>query len=179
MVGEAVRTNTKAVKLAVSLQVMTFDTVRDITALDVSVDQRAYVASNAVSIAEAYFNPGAWFRSIHVDSSPVGFVMLLDPARPGAIHRGPVALDDLVLWRFMIDHRFQRLGYGRRALDLVCRHALLVGTAKRILSSYVEGPHGPERFYLDYGFQRTGQLRNKEREIEIALPLSDWLALND
>ncbi len=148
-----------------------FNTVRDVAALDVSVEQRTYVAPNALSIAEAHFNPGAWLRAIESDDELVGFVMLLDPTISGALTRGPFANDDICLWRFMIDHRYQHKGIGKRALDLVCQHVRQQGKANRILSSYVEGPHGPERFYMNFGFQRTGRMRSNGREIEISFSL--------
>ncbi len=155
----------------VSLNEITFDTVRDVAALEVAPNQRRYVASNALSIAEAHFNPGAWLRKIEADGQLAGFLMLLDPNVPGALTRSPVASDEIYLWRFMIDHRFQRLGIGKRALDLVCQHLRVTGQFRQILSSYVVGLCGPELFYMNYGFCSTGRLRNKESEIEIAYNL--------
>jgi diamine N-acetyltransferase len=155
----------------VSLQEITFDTVRSVTSLEVSPKQRTYVAPNAVSISEAHFNPGAWFRAIYADKTPVGFVMLFDPTVSGAIARGPIAKDEVGLWRFMIDHRFQRKGLGKKALDLVCEHVRRANDANRLLSSYVPGPDGPESFYLSYGFSKTAHLRGNGHEIEIALRL--------
>ena len=155
----------------VTLQEITADTVRSVISLEVSPDQSVYVAPNAVSIAEAHFNPGAWIKAICADKVPVGFVMLFDPAIPGAIARGPVARDAVGLWRLMIDHRYQRRGFGKKALDLVCGHIRRTTDATTLLSSYVPGPDGPERFYLGYGFSRTGQLRNDGHEIEIILKL--------
>ena len=73
----------------VSLREITFATVRDILSLNVDASQRAYVASNATSIAEGHFNPGAWFRGVYAAETPVGFIMLLDPEVPDAILRGP------------------------------------------------------------------------------------------
>ena len=153
------------------LREITFETVRSIVKLDVSANQRAYVASNAVSIAEAHFNPGAWFRGVFVEDAPIGFVMLFDPAIPGSVEREPIARDEVRLWRLMIDHRHQRKGYGKRVLDLVCEHVRLSGKANRLLSSYIVGPDGPENFYLGYGFQKTGGFRNNGSEIEIVFPL--------
>ena len=72
----------------------------------------------------------------------------------------------------MIDHRFQRKGYGKKALDLVCEHVRLGGKVRRLLSSYIVGPDGPEGFYLGYGFHKTGRFRNNGKEIEIALPIA-------
>lgn len=44
-----------------ALRTITFDTVRTITDLEGGEKQRDYVPSNAVSIAEAHFNPGHGF----------------------------------------------------------------------------------------------------------------------
>lgn len=49
----------------VSLHEITADTVRAVCALEVSPEQRGFVAPNAVSIAEAHFEPRAWFRAIY------------------------------------------------------------------------------------------------------------------
>ncbi len=157
--------------MGVTLEEITFETVREVAALKVNHEQQTFVASNALSIAEAHFNPGAWVRKIAADDKIVGFVMLLDPTISGALTRGTVANDEIFLWRFMVDHHHQRKGYGRLALDLICEHLRQQGKANRILSSYIEGPHGPEQFYMNYGFRRTGHLRNSDREIEIAFPL--------
>src|SRR5262245_35653530 len=154
----------------ISLREITFATVRDILALDVDESQRAYVASNATSIAEGHFNPGAWFRGIYAAETPVGFIMLLDPGVPGAISRGRIDPGEVLLWRLMIDRRFQRRGYARRALDLVRTHIRDRPGVTRLISSYVPGDHGPEAFYLDYGFKTTGRSRANGREVEI------WMA---
>ena len=155
----------------VTLREITFETVRSIVSLTVKDKQQSYVASNAVSIAEAHFNPGAWFRAIYANETPVGFVMLFDPSVSGALARGPVASDEVALWRLMIDHNYQRMGYGKEALDLVCTHVRKIGNAQKLLSSYVAGSDGPEGFYLGYGFRKTGRFRSNGQEVEILLPL--------
>ena len=86
--------------------------------------------------------------------------------------RSAIADDEIGLWRLMIDQRFQSKGFGRRALDLVCDHAPRRGSARKLISSCVAGPDGPERFYLRYGFRPTGVLRNGGRDAEIVLPLA-------
>src|SRR5262249_25022964 len=72
--------------------------------------------------------------------------------------------------RRMVDHRFQKQGYAKRALDLVCDHARRVG-ATRLITSFVPGEHGPDRFYLNYGFTRTGLVRANGAEPELQLAL--------
>ncbi len=155
----------------VSLQEVTAATVREITSLYVSEDQQRYVASNAVSTAEAYFNRGAWFRAICADNTPIGFVMLFDPTRPGASPRPGIERNEVALWRFMIDRRYQGQGFGLKALDLVCAWARNRPGIDRLVASYVPGPDGPEGFYLRYGFTKTGRLRNRDQEIEVSLAL--------
>ena len=155
----------------VALRSITFETVRSIIALRVGEQQEPYVAPNGTSIAEGLLNPGGWLRAITADDAPVGFVLLFDPTLPGAIARHPpVASDCRMLWRFMIAHEHQKRGYARQTLDLVCDHVRRDG-AQFLLTSFVPGPHGPEPFYLRYGFAATGVLRGNGREPELRLGL--------
>lgn len=155
-----------------TLEVITADTVLAITELVVAPHQEAYVASNAVSIAEAHFNPGGWFRAVCLGGMPVGFVMLFDPTRPGAIASDPVEPTDIVLWRLMIDYRHQRRGLGRRTLDTVQQQIPALGRFNRLLTSYIPGPRGPKDFYLSYGFTETGRRWEHGTEVEISLDLT-------
>jgi len=51
--------------------------VRQIVNLRVDPSQERFVASNGMSISEAYFEGDhAWFRAVYADETPVGFVML-------------------------------------------------------------------------------------------------------
>ena len=59
-----------------TLREITKETVRLVTALDVGPDQHGLVAPNSVSIAEAYFEPKAWFRAIYFGEEPAGFAMV-------------------------------------------------------------------------------------------------------
>jgi len=62
----------------VTLRSITAETVRQITGLSVSESQKGFVASNAVSLAQALFAPAAWYRAIYFAEEPAGFVMLED-----------------------------------------------------------------------------------------------------
>ncbi len=67
----------------VSLREITAATVREICELEVGPDQQGLVAPNAVSIAQAYFEPAAWFRAVYAGGSPDGeTVMELPLATP-------------------------------------------------------------------------------------------------
>jgi diamine N-acetyltransferase len=155
----------------VTLVEITYNNLLAIIGLEVAPEQRNYVADNAVSIAEAHFNPGGWYRAVYADDVPVGFVMLFDPTVPGAIATDPVEPTDMVLWRLMLDRRYQRQGLGRRTLDAVRAHIVGLGRFRRLLSSCVPGPDGPEGFYLAYGFRKTGRFWDDGAEAEILLKL--------
>ncbi len=136
----------------VELREVTGDTVRLICGLQVAPDQRGFVAPNAVSFAEALFEPKAWYRAVVADDVPVGFVMLsLDPDA-----------GEYYLWRLMIADGLQRRGYGRKVLDLVTAHVRTLPNATRLLVSWCPGPGSPEPLYLGYGFVPTGEVEGDE-----------------
>ncbi len=136
----------------VELREVTRETVRAVCLLQVAVEQRGFVAPNAVSFAEAMFEPKAWFRAVVADDVPVGFVMLsVDPAA-----------HEYYLWRFMIDVRYQSRGYGRAALIQVVEHVRTLPDATELLVSWVPAAHGPEPFYRAFGFEPTGEIDEGE-----------------
>src|SRR5215203_5804196 len=81
------------------------DSLHAVLDLAVEPEQEQFVSSNARSIAEAHFEPHAWFRAVYADDAPVGFVMA---------YRDPPTT--FWVWRFMIDAAHQGKGYGRSAL---------------------------------------------------------------
>ena len=136
----------------VELREVTGETVRAICRLEVAAEQVAFVAPNAVSFAEAYFEPKAWFRAIYADDEPVGFVMLsVDLEKP-----------EYYLWRLMIAAGRQRLGYGRAALELIVQHVRTLPGATELLVSWVPADGGPEPFYRGLGFIPTGEIHEGE-----------------
>ena len=145
--------------LEVTLREVTAETVRLICDLDSGPGGDRFVAPNAVSIAQAYFEPSAWFRAIYAGDEPVGFVMLEDD----------VENSEYTLWRLMIDHRHQRKGYGRRAVELVIDHVAGQPGATELLTSYVPGERGPAEFYKGLGFTPTGEVEDGEVEVRLEL----------
>lgn len=147
-------------KSTVSLREITNDTVVSILKLSVSEHQERFVASNAVSIAQAHFQPEcAWFRAIYADDTPVGFVLLEEYPKTG----------EYGLWRYMIDQRYQKLGFGRRALELVIQRVRTLPGATEFLTSVVEGEGSPLEFYKAIGFRPTGEYDNKEAILRLPL----------
>jgi len=152
----------------VNLVEVTAKNLRDVLRLKVAPEQDGFVAPNAYSIAEAHFEPAAWFRAIEADGALVGFAMIYDPTLTEA-ELSAEERERIYLWRFMVDAGSQKKGYGAKALDLLRAHAKTRSGIKRFLASYVEGPEGPEDFYLRYGFKKTGNVPEGEVEIEIDL----------
>lgn len=143
----------------IELREITRDTVRAICRLKVAPEQAHFVADNATSIAEAHFEPDhAWFRAIYAGETPVGFVMLYED--PGV---------DYFLWRYMIDQRYQGLGYGRRALELVIDHVRAQPHTGTLGTSYVPGAGSPGEFYHKLGFVDTGEVDDDELVSRLAL----------
>jgi diamine N-acetyltransferase len=144
----------------VTLREVTADTVRDICRLtDTLLPPRKYfVAPNAVSIAQAHFEPKAWFRAIYADETPVGFLMLYDDPDGEPPDHEPVYF----LWRFMIAGPHHGKGFGRRAIELLIEYVKTRPGAKELEVSCGEGPGSPEGFYEKLGFERSGKMFDDE-----------------
>ena len=143
----------------VTLREITADTVRVICSLSVREEQRKFVAPNAVSIAQAYFSKHAWFRAIYADETPVGFLMLEDQSEK----------PEYYLWRFMIDARYQGMGFGCRALKLLIEHVRARPNATELLTSVHQAEGGPEGFYERMGFELTGEWEESEAMMRLRL----------
>jgi diamine N-acetyltransferase len=127
---------------------VTSDNLGEVLALVVAPEQLSYVSANAKSIAEAHFEPKAWFRAVAAGDELVGFVM---------VKRDPAAAD-FYIWRFMIDARHQGRGYGDAAARLLLDEARRDGAAEVTLS-VVPGEHSARGFWERFGFEDTGEVR--------------------
>ncbi len=139
----------------ISLRPIDASNVRAVCDLSVGLHQRGFVASNAVSLAQAYATPEAWPRAVYAEEDPVGFAMLHadEPKRT------------YYLWRFMIDVRHQGKGFGRRAMELVEEHVMSRPGGDRVFLSFVPAPGSPEGFYRRHGYAETGAVHGGEREM--------------
>jgi diamine N-acetyltransferase len=110
-------------------------------------------------MAQAAFNRYAWPRAIYADATPVGFVMLYDdPGQP-----------EYFLWRLMVDHRHQRMGFARRAIAQLVDYVCGRPNAHELLVSYVPGEGSPLPFYLSLGFVERGDEIEGERVMQLDL----------
>lgn len=100
-----------------------------------------------------------WFRGISADGDPVGFVML---ALVTETSPHPY------LWRLLIDRFHQRRGIGGRVMSMLVEQLRGEGH-ERLMTSWSEGPGGPELFYRRIGFEPTGRMIDGEIEAVLAL----------
>jgi diamine N-acetyltransferase len=149
----------RATDVAVTLREITAETLRSVLKLEVAEEQKKFVASNAVSIAQAHFSKYAWFRAIYADDTPVGFVMLyLDQDKPLC-----------GIWRFMVDEDHQRKGYGSKAMRQVIEYVKSLPKAEELLVSYAPGEGDPSPFYKKCGFVETGEWEGGEKVMKLVL----------
>ena len=143
------------------LEMITPENVGAACRLRVRPEQEGMVAPVSWSLAEAYAHGEvAWPRLVYDGDQLVGFVMagieaVSPPQRCG-------------IWRLNIAADQQRRGYGRFAVEAVCREALRRG-GERVSVRWVPDEHGPERFYLRLGFRPTGEIIHGEVEAELLL----------
>ena len=136
----------------VTLREITSGNLHAVLELTVADHQlRAYPRSNAYSIAEAHYpvdDDPVWLRAIYASETPVGFMMASEAPDKG----------EYFLWRLMIDHRFQRSGYGSRAVQLLIERILQTGNPKVLITSHLPEDANAGRFYERLGFRYTGKL---------------------
>jgi diamine N-acetyltransferase len=149
----------------VTLREITFDTVISVVKLSVAESQTKFVATNAVSLAQALFTDEAWYRAVYCGEDLAGFVLLADES----LLPSPPDKPEIEVWRFMIDAAFQGRGIGRAALLQVIEHVRNKGRFTSLQLSYVPGPGCPERFYIDVGFRHTGRVDGNEVVLEFPL----------
>lgn len=149
----------------VTLRQITPENAEAIFALSVADSQKHLVASNERSIAQAHFEEAAWFRAIYADDEPVGFLMLHDET----LREKPREEGYLVLWRMMIDERFQGMGFGRETMRLVIAHARTRPAVTRLQTSWAQEDGNAGDFYRKLGFVPTGA--DEDGEMWAALDL--------
>lgn len=143
------------------LETITPENVGPACRLRVRPEQEGMVAPVAWSLAEAYAHgEKAWPRVVYDGDQLVGFVMaaietVSPPTRCG-------------IWRLNIGADHQGRGYGRFAVEAVCREVLRRG-GRRLSVRWVPHEHGPEAFYLRLGFRPTGEIIHGEVEGELLL----------
>ncbi|MCL2377185.1 MAG: GNAT family N-acetyltransferase [Defluviitaleaceae bacterium] len=144
---------------------ITDDNMKECIALEVIEEQRKFVASNAMSLADAF----DWNKdgesvtpyAIYADGNMVGFVMYCFVRQE---YEDTYGEDCYFFWRFMMDKAHQGKGYGREALKMILDEIRQMpnGKAEHCYTSYEPANVVAKKLYEDFGFAETGQVDDGE-----------------
>lgn len=143
--------------------------VWDILKLSVFEDQKNFVASNDLSIIEAYTaitgNGYAFPFGIYNGNMPVGFLMIGFDTDVYWDNPPLIAKGNYNLWRLMIDKNYQKKGYGKEAVRLALEfiRTFPCGEAKYCWLSYEPENKVASRLYHSFGFRETGEKDENEQ----------------
>jgi len=112
-------------------------------------ERRHAIAPNVTSLAQAYGEPWWVPLGIYADDKMVGFVMY--GRRPGS--------DINYIMRFMVDARYQGLGYGRAGLAAVIER-IRQEDGGEIQLDYDPNDPVAVRLYTSAGFQVIGEVED-------------------
>ena len=144
------------------------ENVWNILKLEVSDDQKSFVATNGISIIEAYTaiteNGYAFPFAIYEDDIPVGFLMIGYDADDYWYDAPKIAKGNYNLWRLMIDKNYQRKGLGKEAVRLALEfiNTFPCGTREYCWLSYEAENDVARQLYSSFGFVETGEKDGEE-----------------
>lgn len=145
--------------------------------LGVKEGQGGNVAENVWSLLASHYDADAWVRAIYADDTLVGMLMMdmWDEKEKYSI------------WRFMIDARYQGLGYGRRSVQFAIDHVRQNRPQAKLLHLHSTPPEGfgpdndggavppecsPYKFYKKLGFKKIEE-PGEDGEVPMAIELSE------
>lgn len=146
----------------VELRDVTAENRRAVAALALAPDQQDLVANNAESLREARSDPGARPRAVYVGGRPVGFLMY-DAGEPDDRPR------EALIYRFMIDRKYQGRGYGRAALARALAEIKATPGVRKVSISYMPDNPTAKPFYASFGFVEAGLDEDGEMIAELTL----------
>ncbi len=142
--------------------------VWELLKLSVSESQKNYVATNEISIIEAYTaisgNGYAFPFGIYDGDTPVGFLMVGFDVDDDWIDAPGIARGNYNLWRLMIDKKYQNRGFGRKSVQLALEFikSFPCGEAEYCWLSYEPENEVARKLYHSFGFEETGDMDGEE-----------------
>ncbi|NQP33908.1 GNAT family N-acetyltransferase [Streptococcus suis] len=150
------------------LEAVSGENIWDILKLDVFEEQQEFVASNSISLSEAYLvlkeqtEAQVFPFGIYDSNTLIGFMMI---GYGKCWQDAPdIADQNYTLWRLMIDKSYQQKGYGRQAVELAIQFVkqLPCGPANYFWLSYETENQAAQSLYSSCGFYETGELDHDE-----------------
>ncbi len=146
----------------VRLEKVSEKTFFPVVRMKVSPEQDKFVASNLMSLAQAWLNYDcAKPFAILNDDIVVGFLMLDWDEEERTVG----------IWRMMIGPDYQGKGYGRSALTEALEMIRETGKFDMVHLDYVPGNTVARELYYSLGFRENGE--KEDDEIVMTLPLTD------
>ena len=137
--------------MSITLRDITGDNYFQVLELKISPEQEAakFVAPVVRSLADAWYyrDEGITYpKAIYAKDDLVGFIMYdLDPEE-----------QQVFIWRFLIDQRYQGKGYGRQTIEVVLKMAKEQAQMTKVVADYVDGNEPMKKILLGLGFEETG-----------------------
>ena len=137
--------------MSITLRDITGDNYFQVLDLKISPEQEAakFVSPVVRSLADAWFyrEEGITYpKAVYADEDLVGFIMYdLDPEE-----------QQVFIWRFLIDQRYQGKGYGRQTIEAVVEMAKQQTQMTKVVADYVDGNEPMKKILLGLGFEETG-----------------------
>lgn len=121
----------------------------EVIGLEVEVSDKNFVASNLRSLAEAWLyreNEDVFPYAILTSEHVVGFALLEKDKEE----------QHFLVWRLMIDKKFQGQGFGKSALKSIIKMASDEAVYPYVQVDYVKENHRMERLLKSLGFEQIG-----------------------
>lgn len=137
--------------MTITFREITSDNYSQVLNLKISPAQEAakFVSPVVRSLADAWFyrEEGITYpKAIYAKDDLVGFIMYdLDTEE-----------QQVFIWRFLIDQRYQGKGYGRQTIETVLAMAKEQAKITKVVADYVDGNEPMKKILLDLGFEETG-----------------------
>ena len=148
------------IRKMVYLKEVTKENIDEVLELSVREDQKSFVSTTAESLAQAYaYKETAFPFAVYNDNTLVGFIMM------GYYE----AKNYYTLWKFLIDKKYQRMGYGREALMQGISFMRDKFNIKEIYTGVAPGNSVAKGLYESVGFKDTGLIEFNMEEMCLKL----------
>ncbi|WEG13427.1 GNAT family N-acetyltransferase [Pullulanibacillus sp. KACC 23026] len=125
-------------------------------ALEVSEEQRDFIESNAISIAQSKFESTLKPYAIYFEDQIAGFLMF---------NSVPEELDGYWIYRIMVDKKYQGKGIGKAATELMISEMAKLPNVNKIVVGYHPENQGAHKLYQSLGFIDEGERFGKEMAV--------------
>ncbi len=133
--------------MKITLREITPENFSECIKLKVADNQKSFVATNLMSIAQSKVYPFGIPSAVYNDEELVGFTLYGQDPKSKKYY----------IVRLMIDEKFQGKGFGKQTTLKLIEEMGNNEDCNEIFLSFVSGNIGAEKLYLNVGFENTGE----------------------